>query len=110
MNFSAELEDREKKNFAIPEENYEPKIIHKIPKIAEALYKVVVLLRVARVLNSRISLQKPEGFTKEDKLIFANDLAYHSQKMEKDIFLKKYLEKNVIYSKIFKNNKKKIAH
>lgn len=107
VNFSAELEEKEKKDNGniIPEENYETKITKKIPKLAEVLYKVVILLKVARVFNSRISLQKPDRFTKEDKLVFANDLAYNSQKMENDIFLKKYLEKNVILLKFFKKNK-----
>lgn len=73
-------------NFAKPKEN--------IPKIAHLLYKVVFLRRVAKAFNSRISLKKPE-FSKEDKLVFVNDMAYNSQKMEQAIFLKKYMEKNV---------------
>lgn len=69
----------------------------KVPRIAELLYKVVVLIRIKNLIRSRTSMKKPL-ITKEDRLVYANDLAYNSQKMEKDIFQKKYLEKNVTFS------------
>lgn len=66
----------------------------KIPKVAEAMYKIVVLIRIKNLILSRSGLSKPI-LTKDDRLVYANDLAYNSEKQEKDIFLKKYFEKNV---------------
>ena len=68
----------------------------KLPRIVELLHKVNFLIKVKNVFRSRTSLNKPQA-TKDDKLIFANDLAYNSRKLELDIFVKKYLEKNVLF-------------
>ena len=69
----------------------------KIPKVAEAMYKIVVLIRIKNLILSLSGLSRPT-MTKDDRLVYANDLAYNSEKQEKDIFLKKYFEKNVIIS------------
>ena len=69
----------------------------KIPKVAEAMYKIVVLIRIKNLILSLSGLSRPIT-TKDDRLVYANDLAYNSEKQEKDIFLKKYFEKNVIIS------------
>ena len=65
-----------------------------IPRIVEAIYKLLILIRVKNKFISRTSLKKPP-ITNEDRMVYVNDMTYNSQIKEKNIFYKKYFEKNV---------------